>query len=216
MTADRDPQDVEARLRASLRAYADVVDDVPPARSSAAAGRGAREPTSLVRRWRTPALVAAAVLAVAGGAWVVADGPATESPTAAPASTTADGGAEAAAAQPSGDDELAGTQRADDEFAAPAAGAAGQLAVLPPAEVGIWYPFDLYTHCGIVGADVAGVWFAADPPQVDEFGPPAGWDDPYQRGALRLETADQAVFRDDAGHELSLRAAESERPPPCA
>ena len=215
MTADRDPQDVEARLRASLRAYADAVDEAPPERTPGAAERRTRRQASLVRRWRTPALVAAAVLAVAGGAWVVADGPATESPTAAPATTTADSGAEAAAAQPP-DDEPAGTQRADDEFAAPAAGAAGQLVVVPPAEIGVWYPFDLYTHCGIIGADVAGVWFAADPPQVDEFGPPAGWDDPYQRGTLRLESADRAVFRDDAGHEVRLRAAESERPPPCA
>ena len=216
MSADRDRQDVEARLRASLRAYADVVDDVPPARSSAAAERGARQRPSLVRRWRTPALVAAAVLAVAGGAWVVADGPATESPTAAPASTTADSGAEAAAAQPPDEDTLAGTQRADDTFAAPAAGPGGQLVVVPPAETGVWYPFDLYTHCGIYGADVAGVWFAADPPLVqDPNGPPPGWGDPHQRGTLRLESADRAVFRDDAGHEVSLRAAESERPPPC-
>jgi hypothetical protein len=214
MTADRDPQDVETRLRASLRAYADTVDTTP-APSSARPDTGVPE-RSLVRRWRTPALVAAAVLAVvAGGAWLVADDPGASSPTAAPASTTADRGAEAAAAQPPGEDGPAGTRSAADEFAAAAEGPAGQLVVVPPAEIGVWYPFDLYTHCGIHGADVAGVWFAADPPLVDEFGPPAGWDDPYQRGTLRLESADEAVFRDDAGHEISLRTAEAERPPPC-
>jgi hypothetical protein len=213
MTADRDPQDVEARLRASLRAYADVVDETP-APSPVRTGAGGPE-RSLVRRWRTPALVAAAVLAVAGGAWLVADDPGAPSPTAAPASTTADSGAEAAAAQPP-DDDGAGMRAAEDQLAAAAEGPAGQLVVVPPAEIGVWYPFDLYTHCGIHGADVAGVWFAADPPLVQvPAGPPPGWGDPYQRGTLRLESADEAVFRDDAGHEISLRAAESERPPPC-
>ena len=79
----------------------------------------------------------------------------------------------------------------------------------PPVEIGTAYPFDLYTHCGVVGAESAGVWFAADPPLVEEFGPPAGWGDPDQRGTLTLESADVAVFRDDAGHELALRAAPS-------
>jgi hypothetical protein len=82
--------------------------------------------------------------------------------------------------------------------------------------VGVAYPFDLHTHCGVRGADVGGIWFTADSPLVEEAGPPAGWGDPYQRGTLTLESEDEAVFRDDAGHELRLRAAESERPPPCA
>lgn len=210
--ADRDPRDVEARLRASLRAYADAVEETP-ARSPVRRGGGGPE-RSLVRRWRTPALVAAAVLAVAGGAWLVADDPGAPPPTAAPASTTADGGP-AAAAQPPGEDGPAATRRTEDELAAAAQGPAGQLVVVPPAEIGVTYPFDLYTHCGIQGADVAGVWFAADPPLVDGSGPPAGWDDPYQRGTLELDSADEAVFRDDAGHEIVLRAAGSERPPLC-
>lgn len=214
MTGKPEPRDVEARLRASLRAYADVVDETP---APSAARRDVGVPArSLGRRWRTPALVAAAVLAVAGGAWFVADPPDATSPTAAPASTTADSGAEAAA-QPPGEDGPAGTRPAEDELAAAAAGPAGLLVVPPPAEIGVAYPFDLYTHCGILGADVAGIWFAADPPLVVEFGPPDGWGDPYQRGTLTLESADESVFRDDAGHELMLRAAaDSERPPPCA
>lgn len=203
MTGNPEPRDVEARLRDSLRAYADVVDEAPTA--SARPAPGVRERSFLVQRWRMPALVAAAVLAVAGGAWVVVDDPAGPSPTAAPASETGDSEPEAAAAEPPAD-----------ELAAAEAGPAGQLVVLPPAEIGVSYPFDLYTHCGITGADVAGVWFAADPPLVEEFGPPDGWADPYQRGTLTLDSADEAVFRDDAGHEISLRAAEAERPPPCA
>lgn len=215
MTGNREPQDIESRLRASLHAYAEVVDEAPPSRSPGATDPGVRERSFLVRRWRTPALVAAAVLAVAGGAWVVADGPAVPSPTAAPASTTAESGAEAAA-QPPDNDALTGARPPEDDVAAAEVGPAGQLVVPSPPEVGVAYPFDLYTHCGIFGADVAGVWFAADPPLVEEFGPPAGWGDPEQRGTLTLDSADEAVFRDDVGHELRLRAApDSERPPLC-
>lgn len=214
MTADREPQDVEARLRASLRAYAEVVDD-RPARPSPVDAARSRPPSSRVRSWRAPALVAAAVLAVAGGAWLVLDPAGAPSPTAAQGSTTVDNGPEAAAAQPPSAADSSVGQPSEDELAA-AAGPAGQLVVVPPAEVGVAYPFDLYTHCGVVGADVAGVWFAADPPLVEAFGPPDGWGDPYQRGTLTLESADGAVFRDDLGHELTLRSAESERPPPCA
>lgn len=215
MTEDREPRDVETRLRASLRAYAEVVDGAPVRRRPAGTDSVPPEKSSAMRRWRVPALVAAAVVAVAGGGWIVADGPGTSSPIAAPGSTTSEAGPEAAAGR-SPEDELAAARPSEDAEAA-AAGPAGQLVVLPPAEVGVSYPFDLYTHCGILGADVAGAWFAADPALVEEFGPPAGWGDPYQRGTLTLESPQEAVFRDDAGHDLSLRAApESERPPPCA
>jgi hypothetical protein len=220
MTAKREPDGVEARLRASLHAYAAVVDDGPPVRRGTvgaggpamrrgSAGAGGPRRSSTARRWRAPALVAAAVIAVAGGAWLVADDPTPASSTAAPGSTADESGPEAAAAEPQ--DEPGDARQSEDA----AAGPGGALVVPPPAEVGVAYPFGVYTHCGILGADVAGVWFAADPPLVEEFGPPAGWDDPYQRGTLTLESTDLAVFRDDAGHEVTLRAAESERPPPC-
>jgi hypothetical protein len=214
MTENREPRDVEARLRASLHAYAEAVDDEPVRRPSAGTTPGGRDRASVAPRWRVPSLVAAAVVAVAGGAWLVVDGPPPSSPTAAAVSPTAEGGPEAAAAQPPEEGEPADARPSD--AAAAAVGPAGRLVVLPPAEVGVAYPFDLYTRCGVVGADVAGVWFEADPALIEEFGPPSGWDDPYSRGTLTLEAPDQAVFRDDAGHELVLRAAaESERPPPC-
>ena len=213
MSSDQEPRDVEERLRASLNAYAEVVDDRPLRRAPVGGRR--LPPSSRVRGWRAPALVAAAVLAVAGGAWLVTDAGA-PSPTAASGSSTAEDGAEAAmAGEPSA--EVGTGARPSEDRAAAAAGPGGQLVVPTPAEVGVSYPFDLYTHCGIFGADVAGAWFAADPQLVAEFGPPAGWENPYQRGTLTLESAEEAVFRDDAGHVLALRAApESERPPPCA
>lgn len=208
MTGNPEPRDVEARLRASLNAYADAVD-VEPARAPTRVGgsrRASRSPG-----WRSSLLAAAAVLAVAGGTWAVVDAVDDPSTTAASAGGGAavqegDARAESAPESPPGSafDSSAGTA------------AEGAPSVPSPAEVGIPYPYDLYTHCGVLGADVAGTWFAAAPPLVEEFGPPAGWDDPYQRGTLTLESGDVAVFRDDAGHEVRLRSAESERPPPCA
>jgi hypothetical protein len=201
MTGNQEPRDVEARLRASLKAYAEVVEGAPARRP--AADRPAR---SSARRWRPPALVAAAVAAVTGGVLLVSGPLSGPDPVAAPASVPADGGVEAAT---DGREPAAGE-------AATAAGPAGVLTVPPNAEAGDSYPFDLYTHCGIFGAEVGGLWFAADAPLVEESGPPAGWGNPYQRGTLTLESADEAVFRDDAGHELRLRAApDSQRPPPC-
>jgi hypothetical protein len=215
MTENRDPDGVEARLRASLHAYAEVVDDGPPVRRRSA-GAGGLPRSSAVRRWRAPILAAAAVLAVAGGTWLVLDPAGAPSPTAAPASATADSAPEAAAAQPPSAADSSGARSSEDEVAAAEAGSAGELVVRPPVEVGVTYPFDLYTHCGIHGADVGGDWFAVDPPLVEVgANPPAGWGNPYQRGTLTLESTDVAVFRDDAGHELTLRAAQDERPPPC-
>ena len=97
------------------------------------------------------------------------------------------------------------------DSAAPAAGLP-----LPPLEVGVTYPVDLYTHCGVLGIDIGGVWFAADRPLVEQYGPPDGWGNPDQRGTITLLTHDTAVFRDDAGHDVSFHADEAGRPPLCA
>ena len=208
MTGNREPKDVEARLRSALGAYADVVDDQPvsrPARTTAprrSAGRG----------WRASVLAAAAALAVVGGTWAVLDGGGD------PSTTAASGGGEARVLEgdaAGGSAPGSATDTAEEAQAGSAHESAVPLSELPRVEVGVEYPFDLYTHCGVLGADVGGVWFAADPPLIEEFGPPAGWRDPYQRGTLTLQASDEAVFRDDAGHEVRLRAAESERPPPC-
>lgn len=208
MTGNGDPRDVEARLRASLNAYAEAVD-VEPARAPRRVGGSGRASRSPGRR--SSLLAAAAVLAVAGGTWVVVD--AADDPS----STAASAGGGAAVQEGDARAESAPGSPFDSSGEAVAGTAADGVLTVPfPAEVGIPYPYDLSTHCGVLGADVAGVWFAAVPPLVEEFGAPAGWDDPYQRGTLTLESDDGAVFRDDAGHEVRLRSAESERPPPCA
>lgn len=209
MTGDREARDVESRLRASLNAYAEVVD-VDEVLSGERVAASRRSPAP--RRWRSALVAAAAVLAVAGGTWAIVDRGDGAAPTAASAGESAvlDGEARTGSARPSTVDPSA--------EAAAGAAAAGEAPRLPESpEVGVPYSFDLYTHCGVLGADVGGIWFAARPPLLDGPGsPPPGWDDPHQRGTLTLEAPDTAVFRDEAGHEVRLSAAESERPSPCS
>jgi hypothetical protein len=151
---------------------------------------------------------AAAAAVVTGALWVVADRDtgsdagsavsAVDSPAPTP-----DGKGESGTAS---DQALSGTG------AAPAQG----FGLPPSLAPGVAYPFDLLTHCGIRGADLGGIWFAADPPLVEGAGnPPPGWDNPSQRGTVTLLSVGEAVFRDAAGHEVRLRADESARPAPC-
>ena len=201
MTGDRSderPEGIEERLRSSLRAYADLVDapagELPKA-SSSAPRRAA------VRRWRGALLAAAAAAAVVTGSVWLATGDRSDQVDA-----TATGAEQAdAAAEPP----------VNDTRAAAEAGADAALPAEP--EVGVAYVVDLYTHCGVHGIDVGGVWFAADPPLVEGAGnPPPGWGNPVQRGTVTLTSADEAVFADEAGHVVLLRAAdESARPAPC-
>lgn len=68
-------------------------------------------------------------------------------------------------------------------------------------------PFDLYTHCGIDEALIGSTYFEADVPLSDGSGnPPEGWDNPTQRGTMTLKSKTEAVFTDDAGHEVHFRA----------
>ena len=57
-------------------------------------------------------------------------------------------------------------------------------------------PFSVYTHCGVESVRINGHWWHADPPLYNRegSGPPVGWADPYQEGALTMESADRAVF----------------------
>ncbi|RBY93611.1 hypothetical protein DQ237_17440 [Blastococcus sp. TF02-8] len=66
-------------------------------------------------------------------------------------------------------------------------------------------PFQLYTHCGIDEANIGGIWFEAERPHVMEYGPPDGWGNPYQAGTMTMISPTEAVFRDDAGHEVRFR-----------
>jgi hypothetical protein len=75
----------------------------------------------------------------------------------------------------------------------------------PPS--GRTIPYDLYTHCGIDEARIGSTYFEAEVPLSDGSGnPPEGWDNPTQRGTMTLKSAREAVFTDDAGHEVHFRA----------
>jgi len=68
--------------------------------------------------------------------------------------------------------------------------------------------YNLYTHCGIYEAKVAGHWYLATPPLSDGNGnPPAGWGNPQQHGTMTLVSAAEVVFTDQAGHRVVFRAA---------
>ncbi|MEV4942193.1 hypothetical protein [Streptomyces zaomyceticus] len=67
--------------------------------------------------------------------------------------------------------------------------------------------FELYTHCGIDEARIGPTYFEAETPLSDGSGnPPDGWGNPTQLGTMTLRSATEAVFTDDAGHEVKFRA----------
>lgn len=197
------PDDLERRLRDSLRAYAETVD--PPEDDALPTRRAAARP--VLRRWRGAVLAAAAAAVVVTGSLVVLD-------VRAPGSDTAAG--PAAVSAPAHDDTRTeapeSTIPSGQALSGSAADAAGAVGTIVP---GAPVPYVLYTHCGIYGADIGGVWFAAEPPLVEEYGPPAGWGNPDQPGMVRLLSATEALFTDDLGHEVRLHADGSARPPLC-
>ncbi|WP_351222701.1 hypothetical protein [Streptomyces sp. NPDC002133] len=104
---------------------------------------------------------------------------------------------------------LTGCAAADDGRAANGGGAAEArpAASRPPAGSGRTMPFDLYTHCGIDEARIGSTYFEAETPLSDGSGnPPEGWDNPTQHGTMTLVSGTEAVFTDDAGHEVTFRA----------
>ncbi|WP_327351125.1 hypothetical protein [Streptomyces sp. NBC_01304] len=68
-------------------------------------------------------------------------------------------------------------------------------------------PFTLSTHCGIGEIQIGSTYFEADDPLSDGSGnPPAGWNQPVQKGTMTLKSETEAVFTDDAGHEVTFHA----------
>jgi hypothetical protein len=199
------PDDLEQRLRDSLRAYADRVD--APDDGALPAPPALTRPVP--RRWRGALLTAAGAAAVVIGSLVVVD---IHDPGRGPASDVAAGSSAARAAE----SESASPTPSGQALSGAGAAAADRVGLPPSPEPGVAYAIYMYTHCGVLGLDINGVWFAADPPLVEDYGPPPGWDNPDQRGTVTLLSTTQAVFRDDAGHEVRLRADESARPPLCA
>ena len=67
-------------------------------------------------------------------------------------------------------------------------------------EFDLYESFDLYTHCGIYGTMIDGVWWNANEPLGNGHGgPPAGWADPFQPGTMTFHGDDLAVFATDQG-----------------
>lgn len=68
---------------------------------------------------------------------------------------------------------------------------------------GGWSDYQLYTHCGIVEANIFGQWYRAVPPESDGSGnPPRGWDNPVQDGQVRVVSSTVIDYRDVAGHTV--------------
>lgn len=87
--------------------------------------------------------------------------------------------------------------------------AAAELARCQPDVSWVWVAghefdpfraFELYTHCGIYGTMIDGVWWRVTTPLGDgNGGPPDGWQDPSQPGTMTFYGDDRAVFTADQG-----------------
>lgn len=72
--------------------------------------------------------------------------------------------------------------------------------------VGSTRPYQLYTHCGVDEVRIGNRYFEAEHPLSDGQGnPPPGWGNPYQQGTMTLLSPTEAVFRDQAGHQVRFR-----------
>ncbi len=72
--------------------------------------------------------------------------------------------------------------------------------------------FVLYTHCGINGAMIHGVWWRSTSALVDDGNgnPPSGWGNPFQSGVLQFLDGRTAVFHaSDANLSVTLQRTES-------
>jgi hypothetical protein len=66
--------------------------------------------------------------------------------------------------------------------------------------------YRLYTHCGILYADLYGTRYYADPPVSDgNSNPTRGWGNPYDEGTLTEVDANTVVFTDPAGNRATFR-----------
>ena len=71
--------------------------------------------------------------------------------------------------------------------------------------------FELYTHCGINGAMIDGVWWRSASALNDgNSNPPLGWGNPYQSGVLQFLDGSTAVFQaSDANLSVTLQRTNS-------
>ena len=208
--------DLERRIAAALAARAELVEEASD--STGRRGLAARPATtrsrSAAKRWQAPVAAAAGLVAVAVlTATMVSGRTGVDRAESPPAVTSALAPSAAVAGPGTGPSDGAGSPTA----VAGLTGPAGRLVVPPSPALGVAYPFDLLTHCGVVGANIGGVYFAAEQPLTDgPGGRPAGWANPYQRGTMTLLSATEAQFTDTTGHTARFHLDPNTAPPvPC-
>jgi hypothetical protein len=77
------------------------------------------------------------------------------------------------------------------------------------------FRYELYTHCGINGAQIGSVYYAARTPLSDGSGnPPDGWGNPGQEGTMTLVSEKEAVFTDSLGHRVEFHVKPGVTGPP--
>jgi hypothetical protein len=209
--------DLERRIAEALAARAELVEKANDATGweGLAARSASTRPRSAARRWQAPMASAAGLVTVAVLAATLVSGRTSVDRVASPPAVASALASTATSAGP-------GTAVSDGAGAPTAVpgltGPAGQLVVPTSPAVGVAYPFDLLTHCGVLGAYIGGVYFAAEQPLINgPAGRLAGWANPYQRGAMTLLSATQAEFADTAGHTARFHLdPNTAPPPPCA
>jgi len=79
----------------------------------------------------------------------------------------------------------------------------------PRVERGVEYRYTLYTHCGLDSkVDFDGsLWdySGPGPPDDGSGNPPAGFDNPFDHGTMRLTSGDIAEYRSSAGFVAKYR-----------
>ena len=75
-----------------------------------------------------------------------------------------------------------------------------------PAEIGVRYQHDLYTHCGIRSADFDGRRWIADP-ILGDVNPPPDWGNPFDSGTMELVEEDRAMFLSGSGERAFFKPA---------
>jgi hypothetical protein len=92
---------------------------------------------------------------------------------------------------------------------------AAQAATMPP--IGEDVRFYVYSHCGVTHAQIGGRWWQAVNPLSHAEGPgaPAGWDDPYQRGRLTVQSPERAVYEARGTEVVFVISPEGQKPQPC-
>ncbi|MEV6651934.1 hypothetical protein [Streptomyces sp. NPDC051219] len=86
------------------------------------------------------------------------------------------------------------------------------------ARIGTWYPYDLFSHCGISTMKFSGQWWRLTTLRTDldsqVAGDPVDWGENYTPGYIQLESAKVAVF-EAAGHPPLMFAPGAEPTTPC-